>query len=140
MTGDSSRGAEGGALFDRRAWLTAVLAGGLACTSRGDEPNADPRPALADPEVKSLEDLASQRGLGRLGASKTAEYLAIGDAPPDFRMRVLRICVSLQREFLDHFRRKGFAVEPPPSRLTIVTLANVHGPTLGVHLVISHSE
>jgi hypothetical protein len=121
MTGASSRGSGVAARIDRRTWLTAALTGCLAHVSRAAESN----PPDADPEVDRLEDLAWQRGLGPLGASKSRQYLAIGDAPDRFRLEALQTCVAFQREFLDHFGRKGFVVAAPLRRLTIVTLAHI---------------
>jgi hypothetical protein len=73
---------------------------------------------------QEIEDHAKKVGLGPFRSSRTTHYLAIGDAPDAFREGALKICEALARDFLEHFRFKGFEVTTPKQRLAIVTLAN----------------
>lgn len=99
-----------------------ILAASSSPTARGDEPAAD------DDERRAVEELARKFGLrGFRSCEPTDHYFAIGDAPEKFQAEALKLCEGLAADYLDHFRKKGFAVETPTSRLTVVALANAAG-------------
>ena len=75
-------------------------------------------------EVARVRAQAKKVGLGELGVSRNDEYLAIGDAPASFRETALRLLNGLARDYLDHFKFKGFDVKAPKGRMTLVILAD----------------
>lgn len=99
--------------WTRRRWIAA----GLAAASMGaDEPKSD---------LDAVRDRAQAAGLGPLRSpAPTMRYQAIGDAPIAFQRSALGLCEALAKDYLAHFKAKGFAVEPPKSRLTVVSLAD----------------
>jgi hypothetical protein len=115
------RGGEG---VGRRAWLAGVLAASWLGGRRawGDEPPAPAGDEQHDEEM--VREAARKAGLKRVGASRSAHYQAIGDAPDDFRALTLRECEALARDFVAHYKAQGFEVEAPARRLTVVALAD----------------
>jgi hypothetical protein len=96
----------------RRRFLAALALAASArlVPLRADEPDA-------------IAGRARQAGLGPLRSKSSERYLVIGDAPEGFLAQALDLCDRLARDYLDHFRKKGFAVEPPRGRLTVVVLS-----------------
>ena len=103
----------------RRSWLAGLLALGTARLAVAeDNPGPDAK------ERAAVEARAREAGLGTFRAGSTAHYLGLGDAPPAFRAKALQICEGLTRDYLEHFKNKGFAVERPAGRMTVVLLAD----------------
>src|SRR5262245_30444963 len=102
----------------RRAWLAAAISC-LVAEARADEPPPDD-----DRERQRVEDRARQVGLGPLRINRTEHYLGIGDADDAYRKQALQICENLALDFLDHYSVRGFHLERPKHRLTVVILAN----------------
>jgi hypothetical protein len=124
MAGDDSRETIRGDLtIDRRAWLATLLAGCLSRPTRGDEAAPPLRNELKG-EAKSVEAIAKRRNLGPVRSNRSANYLAIGDADDAYRAGVLKTCEAHFKEYLEHFRRKGFPLLKPANRLTVVTLCD----------------
>jgi len=108
-------------ILNRRAWLAGALASGLAAAVRG----AEPKPAAGEErEVAEVAQRAKAAGLPPFRVGRTAHYLGLGDASDRFRGKALPICEGLARDYLEHFQRKGFAVERPGRRLTVILLAD----------------
>jgi len=106
----------------RRSWLAGLAASGLAVRW---SLAAGPKPDAGEAEmVRAVGKRAQEAGLGSFRVNRTTHYLAIGDAPDDFRERALSICEGLALDFLDHFNARGFAVERPERRLAVVLLAS----------------
>ena len=103
--------------MSRRAWLAGALASGVAATARGAEPDEER-------EVAEVADRAKAAGLGPFRVGRTTHYLGLGDASDRFRSKALPICEGLARDYLEHFRNKGFTVERPARRLTVILLAD----------------
>ncbi len=109
--------------WTRRSWLAGLAASGFAMRRAVA---AVPQ-AVADEEadtIRAVEARARDAGLGAFRVNRTGHYLAVGDAPDAFRERALAICEGLARDYHDHFRARGFAIEPPGRRLTVVILAS----------------
>src|SRR5262245_49195597 len=106
----------------RRAWLTGALAAGwlVGRRARSDEPPGPAGDERRDEEM--IREAARKAGLKGVGATRSAHYLAVGDAPEGFRALTLRDCEALARDFLEHYKARGFEVEPPGRRMTVVTL------------------
>ena len=73
-------------------------------------------------EIAQVEAVASKAGLGTLAQSRKAHFLGLGDALQSFCDAALGICESLSGVFLAHFRDKGFKLEMPRGRMTVITL------------------
>jgi hypothetical protein len=73
-------------------------------------------------EIALVEAIAKKAGLERFTSSHTTHFLGIGDADARFRTNALSICESLAPAFIQHFNGKGFKLELPKKRLTVITL------------------
>lgn len=123
--------------ISRRSWLAAglALAGGRLIGAEESKPE--------EKDLQELEARARKGGLGSFRADRSDAFLAAGDAPDGFRKTALDLCEGLARSYLSHFQSRNFAVELPPGRLTIVTLAGpdsyaaflgeAPGPVVGGH-------
>ncbi len=72
--------------------------------------------------IEQVQARATRAGLGRFGTSRSEHFLSLGDAPARVREDALAICESLAKDFLAHFRERGFKVAFPEHRMTVVTL------------------
>jgi hypothetical protein len=112
-----SRGAPG---LSRRAWLAGLVLGWAGRSRADDEPRPDP---AEERDIAEVQARARKAGLGMLRSRTTAHYLGLGDAPAKFQSEALGLCEGLAQDYLKHFKDKGFAIEPPGRRLTLVILA-----------------
>jgi hypothetical protein len=71
--------------------------------------------------------------LGDFRTSETEHFAGVGNAPDAYRDAALGICESLGKVYQQVFRDKGFAVELPDRRMTVVTLKDreTYGKFLG---------
>jgi hypothetical protein len=104
----------------RRAWLAGSLVSFWAFRTRAAGPESDPSNTAE--EIRLIQAKAARAGLGRFRSTETEQYLGIGDGPDLYRKTALGICQQLGRVYQKHFRDKGFTVEFPKRRLTVVTL------------------
>ena len=109
--------------------LATLYSSGIA---DGDGPKTrsakdDAREKAAATEIEEIEKIARKHGLGRFRSVRTTHYLAIGDAENSFRMQAGKLCEALARDYLGHFKQKGFEPEVPKNLLTLVTLADQKG-------------
>lgn len=127
---EASGGAPG---IGRRTWLARVLAGSApACAAprllaSADNPvnERDRSPGgekdqAAERELRAIEDRANRAGIGPLSSFKSNHYQVIGDASPRFMAMIIKDCELLTLDYIDHFRGRGFNVNPPEHRLTLV--------------------
>lgn len=110
------------ALCDRRAWLLSAALAGMGIPCFGQEPKEVD--ADEEKERESIEQLAKQAGLRPFRSGRTSHFVGLGDAPDSFRSLTLRDCEAVAADYLDHYRTRGFKIEPPPQRLTVVVLAD----------------
>lgn len=74
-------------------------------------------------ELAAIRQKATKAGLGTFEVHRTEHFLGIGDARPgDYIVPALDRCESFSREFLEHFRARGFALEYPRRRMTVLAL------------------
>lgn len=102
----------------RRAWLALGL-GSLGLGSlagRGSAADAD------DARVAKLEEQAKKAGIGPFAASRTDHFLGVGDAPERFRKEALGVCEALGKVFVKHLKDRGFRVDFPADRMSVVVL------------------
>jgi hypothetical protein len=121
ITSGSSR--RGLASWSRRRWLGAavLLWPGVAMTAWGQAPTMATKDEQA--VVDEVQARAKKAKIGAIGQTRSAHFLALGDAPSRFGREALdRICEPLGKDFLAYFRRRGFKVAYPEHRLTVVTL------------------
>src|SRR3954470_118377 len=109
-------------LMDRRTWMASLLAGGLTRAGRCEDARGGLIAGEIQDEAASVKAAAKRSKLRPVAESRSEHYLAIGDADPAFRTEVLKTSEAHFRDFLGHFRRKGFPLVEPVSRMTVVTL------------------
>jgi hypothetical protein len=89
------------------------------------QPPKKKAPLIADEEqvVASVREKAKKVGMGTFEVRWTEHFLGVGDAPPgEYIAQALGICESFAKEFLPHFRERGFKLEFPARRMTVVAL------------------
>jgi hypothetical protein len=110
--------------LSRRTWLKGALLGIgstwanplLARTRSGDGDASDAE------EIAKVNASAAKAGLKFVSQSQTKHFLCMGDAPEAHCRAALKICESLSEVFMGHFRSRGFKVELPPRRMTVIAL------------------
>ena len=107
----------------RRGWLLGVLTllMGLAARAEGQERDTSEMVQ----ELAEIQEQAKKAGLSSFRSSETEHYRGVGDAPDAYRNQALKICKSLASIYQKHFHDKGFDVEFPKRRLTVITLKDV---------------
>jgi hypothetical protein len=80
------------------------------------------RPAAEAEEIVRLEKAIAEAKLGPIRRAESGHFLARGNAPSSFQREALRQCEALGQAFLAHFRERGFNVDFPPRRLSLVIL------------------
>lgn len=77
-----------------------------------------------DKEVARVADHARKAGLGAIQVSRNEQYIAIGNAPKDFREKALQILIGLSRDYSEHFISHKLPVAKPTERMSLVILAD----------------
>ncbi|MGO8897364.1 MAG: DUF1570 domain-containing protein [Isosphaeraceae bacterium] len=112
-------------VLSRRSLVKGVIAAlsGLGSGSlvAGQEAKAPGRASEAA-EIAKVEKLARDARLGPLHNTRSAHFLAVGDAPESHQRQALTLCEALGEAFLVHFRGRGLTVEYPDRRLTVIAL------------------
>src|SRR5271157_321731 len=112
-------------VLSRRSLVKGVIAAlsglGSGPLATGQEGKAPGRATDAE-EIAKIEKVARDAGLGPLHNTRSAHFLAMGDAPESHQRQALDICEALGEAFLVHFRGRGFTVEYPGRRLTAIVL------------------
>jgi Protein of unknown function (DUF1570) len=108
----------------RRGWLAQALAGvaGLRLTTWSCFAQQVPGDADEAKEIADVKALALEKRLGRFSENRTMHFLGLGDADAAYCKSAITICEALTKDFLAHFRERGFKLEMPPGRLTVITL------------------
>lgn len=119
----------------RRVWLARIPACWaaaratprlLASSAGGASPPAvEPKRAgeadsIAESELRAVREQARLVGVDAAALVKSRHYQATGDASPRFLEMIVKDCELLAIDYLVHFRARGFKVNPPDRRLTIV--------------------
>ena len=73
-------------------------------------------------EIAEVRALGQKAGLARFPEKRTAHFLGLGDADAVYCKNALAICEALSKDFLSHFRDRGFKLDLPPKRMTVITL------------------
>jgi Protein of unknown function (DUF1570) len=131
--------------LSRRDWIARALAGIAALRlatpyAFAGEPDGGPDEAKEIAEVKAVGQKA---GLAKFSENRTEHFLGLGDADAVYSRSALAICEALEKDFLSHFRDRGFKLSLPPHRMTVITLkddasyrafaGNKPGATVGGH-------
>jgi hypothetical protein len=112
----------------RRNWLKVALLGlltGLTASLRGQEKKKAPLTPDDEKAVDALRAQAKKAGLPTFEATWTDHFLGVGDGPPRYRAEALDHCEAIGRDFLAHFRKRGFKLDYPGHRLSVVPLRGV---------------
>ena len=131
MSGLNEQQGKGLPGFDRRAWLlraapaaAAVLVGIPGSSSAGgttQEPEAKKDPAdLAARELERVSARVRTVTNRPLQVAASERYQAVGDASESFMKIAIGDCEQIAQDFLDHYQAKGFHVERPARRMTVV--------------------
>lgn len=117
-----------GGRSNRRRILKATavgLIGGLVPALRAQAPRKKAALTAEDRKtVDAIREQAKKAGLGAFEVKSTEHFLGVGDGPDAYQSRALQLCEEIGRDFLAHFRNRGFKLEYPQRRLTVVTLKN----------------
>ncbi len=111
--------------ISRRSWLASAvlgLAALLAASPLAWSMQADGADGSEAEEIASVQAIAKKGGLEPFSTSRTEHFVGLGDADARFRSDALKICESLQSDFLRYFLGRGFKVALPKKRLTVITL------------------
>ncbi len=76
--------------------------------------------------LDALQAKARQAGLEELGVLRGELYLAAGNADQEFGAAALKLCDGLAKDFLQHFKDRGFPVDKPKQRMLVVILADAN--------------
>ena len=107
-------------LFAGGSLLILPLAAG-AQTKKADSAES----GLSDEEKKqvaAVRDQARKASLGPLSLTPGDHYLVVGNASDDFQSEVLGFCEKLGKAFLAYYNSKGFQLDYPENRMTVVIL------------------
>jgi Protein of unknown function (DUF1570) len=132
MSGRSGRTVEAqervrcGAAISRRRWLEviAVAFPGTMTAAWAQAPKKAPLTAEEEKVVAAVRDTAKKTGLGAFDVRWTDHFLGVGDGAAGYSMQALNLSESIARDFLARFRKRGFKVDFPARRMTVVTLKN----------------
>ena len=115
--------------WSRRALLARLVAisAGWKCRGALAVQDAKPRAAAGEGEgeaedIARVEKAARAAKLGAFRHSHSDHFVGIGDAPDAFRQSALRHGEALGQAFLAYFRGRGFTLEYPKRRMTVITL------------------
>ena len=98
--------------ISRRSWLF----GALASTAFGASP------PKGNPQLEAIRSRGRKAGMEGFDESESANYRAIGDAPKRFREEALGVCEAVAADYRKHFTDKGFELDWPKEKLTVVAL------------------
>jgi hypothetical protein len=99
--------------ISRRSWLRGTLGVLALGTTR----------ARGDATLDAIRAQARKAGMQPFDESESAGYRGIGDASPQFREDALGICEAVAADYRKHFTDKGFQLDTPDSKRTVVILA-----------------
>jgi Protein of unknown function (DUF1570) len=111
--------------FLRQSWLGGALlalSAGLAAAPLASSMPSDVADVSEAEEIALVQANAKKAGLEPFSHSRTEHFVGLGDADARFRNDALKICESLQSDFLRYFRKKGFKLTLPKKRMTVITL------------------
>jgi hypothetical protein len=111
-------------MLSRRACIARTIAGIVGAPLLGRFAFTSETSAAADDaaEIADVEALGKKAGLAPFADVRTDHFLGLGDADAAYRENALAYCEKLVPEFLDHFRERGFKLDLPPNRMTVITL------------------
>ncbi len=126
-------------VLSRRGWFLGTLWGiaGMRAAARAQSAPQARADANEAEEIAEVKAIAKKAGLGPFSLSRTEHFLCLGDTPVNtpvkFSETALDRCEELTKAFLPHFRDRGFRLELPQRRLTVIALKDAasYGAYLG---------
>jgi hypothetical protein len=111
-------------VLSRRACIARAIAGIVGAPLLGGFAFSSETSAVADDaaEIAEVTALGKKAGLAPFADNLTDHFLGLGDADAAYSKNALAYCEKLVPEFLDHFRERGFKLDLPPNRMTVITL------------------
>jgi Protein of unknown function (DUF1570) len=116
------------AQWSRRSWLEAGALGlmaGLIPTVRAQQKKNAPLTPEDRKAIAAVGGRTKKAGLAAFEESRTEHFLGVGDGQARYRVQALDLCESIGRDFLAHFRKRGFKLAYPAHRLCVVTLGGL---------------
>ncbi len=98
----------------RRTWLagSALALAGFSSTSRADD------------ALGAIRAKGRKAGMDPFEVFESKNFLAIGDATPRYCREALDVCEAVAIDYQKHFKDKGFELDWPKDRMTVVVLAS----------------
>lgn len=107
----------------RREWIAMGLGTlGLASASRSAFGAGADSAAAEEALIADLETRAKAAGIAPFGVSRTERFLGVGNASAGFREEALGVCEALGAVFVKHLKARGFRIDFPDRRMTVVVL------------------
>jgi hypothetical protein len=75
-------------------------------------------------EVRAVAEIVRRAGLKEPRTTRSTHFVAVGDAADGFLRVSLQDCEALLADYLDYYKGRGFAVDAPSRRLTVVAMAD----------------
>ncbi len=112
--------------ISRRTWLATMAAACAGPTTAAwcQSPKKEKTPlTAADREADAtVRDKAKKVGLEAFNTRSTDHFLGVGNGAADYCMQALDLSERIGRDFLAHFRKRGFKLDFPSRRMAVVTL------------------
>ncbi|MDX2035211.1 MAG: DUF1570 domain-containing protein [Isosphaeraceae bacterium] len=108
----------------RRLLGSMMIAGSAAGVVLGGDPVRGEEPSDEVAEREGVEKQARDANLGPLKLYRTERFQVLGTVSETYLRTAGGDCEAVARDFIAHFRSKGFAVDLPARRLTVVALAD----------------
>lgn len=115
---------------DDRPGCSLVCSGFRTLRRSADAPPVaqEARPTLEERQlIQEVQTLAREKNLSALTCLESKHFLIVGNAGDELLELLLFQAEAFYPEFLAHFRQKGFAVQPPASRLHLLAFDSQAG-------------
>jgi hypothetical protein len=105
-----------------------VYAGGFQLERAAPSPSSGPASPGSDGEFpKFMLALEAKHQLPTMARYDSKRFTAVSNAGERYTRQHLRYCEVFYDLFLDHFRRRGFSVQPRPERLMVAVFGDPKG-------------
>ena len=97
----------------RRSWLagSALILAGVPASARAEDP------------LGAIRAKGRKAGMDPFEVFESKSFLAIGDSTPRYSREALDVCEAVATDYRKQFKDKGFELDWPRDRMTVVVLA-----------------